>query len=327
MTGYPPIIDGHTDVLLDLLHPERNPERDFFARCHHGHVDLPRLRAGGIGAALFACFLPEEWLAPDCSWQMLLTMVDKFNAIVEASDGKVEQILTIDQLEQCLVSRVFGAILHFEGACPIDADLVLLRIGYKLGLRSLGLTWSRPNRFAHGVGPEDNGEGLTAAGRKLVQTCNDLGILVDVSHLNDPGFWDVIDVTTKPIAASHSNCRAISPHVRNLTDDQIRAVARTGGLVGLNFSVGFLNPDLSRNTDVPLDLMVDHMERVVDVAGIDHIAIGSDFDGTIVPDTIRDAAGIGVLISALRDRGFDDPAISKICKDNWIRVFRNVWKS
>jgi membrane dipeptidase len=324
---YPPIIDGHTDVLLDLVSPDRHPHRDFFTRSDQGHVDLPRLRAGGIGAALFACFLPEEWLAPERSRQMLLTMVEKLNTIVEASCGSVEQILTVDQLESSLKSGVFGAILHFEGACPIDEDLVLLRIGYKLGLRSLGLTWSRPNRFAQGVGSEDNGDGLTAAGKRLVRECNDLGILVDISHLNDPGFWDVIDVTTKPIVASHSNCRAISPHVRNLTDDQIRAVAKTGGLVGLNFAVYFLNPDMSGDTNVPLDLMVDHMQRVVDIAGIDYIAIGSDFDGTVVPDAIRDAAGIGVLINALRDRGFDEPSIAKICNDNWMRVFREVWKS
>src|SRR5262249_16901902 len=123
--GYPPIIDGHTDVLLDLLNPKRHPQRDFFARGDDGHVDLPRLHEGGIGAALFACFLPEEWLAPEVSWRMLLTMVDRLNTIVAASNESVEQILSVDQLERCLESGVFGAILHFEGACPIDEDLVL----------------------------------------------------------------------------------------------------------------------------------------------------------------------------------------------------------
>jgi membrane dipeptidase len=323
---YPPIIDGHTDVLLDLLDCKRHPQRDFFERSDVGHVDLPRLREGGIGAALFACFLPEEWLTPEVSWQKLLAMVDLLNTIVERSDGQVEQIFNVDQLERCLNSNVFGAILHFEGACPVDQELVLLRIGYKLGLRSLGLTWSRPNRFAQGVGSDDTGECLTEHGRRLIKECNELGILIDVSHLNDAGFWDVVELSSQPFVASHSNSRAISPHPRNLTDDQIRAVAKSGGLVGLNFSVYFLNPDMSGNTDVSLDLMVDHMLRVVDVAGIDHIALGSDFDGTTVPDDIRDAAGTGLLIERLRARGFDEDAISKLCRDNWLRVFRKVWR-
>jgi membrane dipeptidase len=324
--SYPLIIDGHTDVLLDLLDSKRHPQRDFFRRGDVGHVDLPRLREGEIGAALFACFLPEEWLQPEISWQKLMTMVDLLNRIVDQSDGQVEQVFDVDQLERCLDTNVFGAILHFEGACPIDQDLVLLRIGYKLGLRSLGLTWSRPNRFALGVGSGDTGEGITDDGRRLINACNELGILIDVSHLNDAGFWDVVEWTSKPFVASHSNSRSISPHERNLTDDQIRAIAESGGLVGLNFCVGFLQPDMSRDTDVSLDLIVDHMQRVVDVAGIDHIALGSDFDGTIVPDAIHDAAGTGLLIEQLRARGFDENSISKICRDNWLRVFRNVWR-
>jgi membrane dipeptidase len=256
----------------------------------------------------------------------MLAMVDLLNTIVERGGGQVEQIFNVDQLEGCLNSNLFGAILHFEGACPVDQDLVLLRIGYKLGLRSLGLTWSRPNRFAQVVGSADTGEGLTEHGRRLIKKCNELGILIDISHLNDAGFWDVVELTSRPFVASHSNSRAISPHPRNLTDDQIRAVAKSGGLVRLNFSVHFLNPDMSGNTDVSLDLMVDHMQRGVDVAGIDHIALGSDFDGTTVPDAIHDAAGTGLLIERLRAQEFDENAISKLCRDNWLRVFRNVWR-
>jgi membrane dipeptidase len=322
---YPPIIDGHTDVLLDLLDDERHSKRDFFTRSNVAHVDLPRLRDGGIGAALFACFLPENWLAPEESWRRLLSMVDLMNRIVATSEGQVEQVRSVAQLEKCLNGGTFGAILHWEGADPIDADLVLLRIGYELGLRSLGLTWSRTNIFAQGVGPDDSGQGLTDLGRQLIETCNRLGIVIDVSHLNDAGFWDVIEASSKPIVASHSNSRAISPHPRNLTDDQIRAIAQNGGLVGLNFCVGFLRPDMDRNTDVPIDQMVDHVQRIVEIAGIDHVAIGSDFDGTIVPDVIGDASGTGSLIDGLRTQGFDDSAIAKICQMNWLRVFREVW--
>jgi membrane dipeptidase len=221
---------------------------------------------------------------------------------------------------------VFGAILHFEGADAIEPDLAFLRLSYALGLRSLGLTWSRPNAFAQGVGPDDTEQGLTEAGKRLVHGCNDLGVLIDVSHLNDAGFCDVLKTSSKPIVASHSNCRALSPHPRNLTDDQIRALAANGGLLGLNFAVRFLWPDMAARTDLPLDRMVDHIEHVVNLVGIEHVALGTDYDGTQVPNAVSDAGKVQALVGRLRERGFDDEQVAAICHGNWLRVLRAVWR-
>lgn len=320
------IIDGHTDVLLDLLAAGRHAGRDFFAHGAEGHVDLPRLQLGGIGAALFACFVPNDVLAAGKGLTLTLQMVDLLRRLVAASGGHMEQVVTTAQLRSCLERGVFGAILHYEGADVIDEELAVLRVSYALGLRSLGLTWSRQNAFATGVGPADHGQGLTDAGLRLVFACNELGILIDVSHLNEAGFWDVIEQTRTPIVASHSNVKAISPHTRNLTDDQIRALARNGGLMGLNFSIHFLWPDMGDRRDLPLDLMVDHIQHVVDLAGVAHVAIGSDYDGTDVPQAVADASLVQALVSRLRDRGFDESQVAAICHGNWLRVLDAVWR-
>ncbi|CAA9547900.1 MAG: Microsomal dipeptidase [uncultured Thermomicrobiales bacterium] len=321
-----PIVDGHTDVLLDLLHPNRNPGRDFFARGAAGHVDLPRLREGGIGAALLACFVPDDDVANGRALIETLRMVDLFRRLVAEGDGRVTHVFDPAGLRACLDDGVFGAILHYEGADALDPDLAVLRLSYDLGLRSLGLVWSRPNAFAQGVGPQDTGQGLTGAGRDLVRACNEMGVLLDVSHLNDAGFWDVVETTTRPIVASHSNSKAISPHPRNLSDDQIRAIAENGGLLGLNFAIGFLWPDMGQRTDLPLDLMVDHVAHVADLVGIEHVAIGSDYDGARVPDAVADASQIGRLVEHLRLRDFTEPDIAAICHGNWLRVFDAVWR-
>ena len=152
-----------------------------------------------------------------------------------------------------------------------------------------------------------------------------MGILVDVSHLNDPGFWDVVDVTERPFVASHSNVRGLCNHERNLTDDQIKALAAKGGLMGINYAVGFLVEGAHRGSDVPLGVLVDHIDYIVNLVGIDHVALGSDYDGAGVPDALKDVAHDGVLVEELARRGYDEGAIAKICRDNWLRVLAEVW--
>ena len=181
-----------------------------------------------------------------------------------------------------------AAVLHLEGAEPIGPALDELEVLHAAGLRSLGLTWSRPNAFATGVpfgfpGSPDQGPGLTAEGRALVRACRELGILVDVSHLNARGFWDVAELLDGPIVASHSAAHALCASPRNLTDEQLRAVGESGGIVGINFHVGFLRADGAEDVDTPLELIAEHAAYVAGIAGSEAVALGSDFDGATMP--------------------------------------------
>jgi len=317
-----PIIDGHTDYVLSLL----ETGRDFLTESDSGHVDLPRARRGNVAAMLSAVFIRDAYL-PGQALARTLRAVDRLLETIAASGGRMQLVTNVAELERCLRDGTFGAILHFEGAEAIDPEFAVLRLGYRLGLRSLGLTWSRPNIYAEGVGPEDRGRGLTQLGRALVRACNELGVLLDVSHLNDAGFWDVIECSTQPVVASHSNCRALCPVPRNLTDEQIRALAAKGGLLGINFHVGFLRAGAERPEDVSLGDVIAHIDHVAELVGVDYVAFGSDFDGATMPRDLPDVAALPRLVEALLRHGYDDAAVSKICYENWLRVFRTVWQA
>jgi len=317
-----PIIDGHTDYVLSLL----ETGRDFLTESDSGHVDLPRARRGNVAAMLSAVFIRDAYL-PGQALARTLRAVDRLLEMIAASGGRMQLVTNVAELERCLRDGTFGAILHFEGAEAIDPEFAVLRLGYRLGLRSLGLTWSRPNIYAEGVGPDDRGRGLTNLGRALVRACNELGVLIDVSHLNDAGFWDVIECSTQPVVASHSNCRALCPVPRNLTDEQIRALAAKGGLLGINFHVGFLRAGAERPEDVSLGDVIAHIDHVAELVGVDYVAFGSDFDGATMPRDLPDVAALPRLVEALLRHGYDDAAVSKICYENWLRVFRTVWQA
>lgn len=234
------------------------------------------------------------------------------------------------ELEENIERGEFSAILHFEGAEMIDEDLNALETFHATGLRSLGIVWSRSNVFGHGVpfdfpSSPDTGPGLTDAGKELVDGCNELGIVIDLSHLNEQGFWDVAARTAAPLVATHSNAHALCPSTRNLTDRQLDAVADSDGIVGLNFNCSFLRPDGARDSNTPLDVLADHLDYLVAKLGIDRVALGSDFDGAQMPDDLSDCSKLPNLITVLRRRGYDDDALRKIGYRNWLRVLEATW--
>jgi membrane dipeptidase len=246
------------------------------------------------------------------------------------SAGELMVVQDVPELGRCLDDGTIAAILHFEGAEPIDRQLNALDVFYRAGLRSLGLVWSRPNAFAEGVpfrfpSSPDTGPGLTAAGRDLVRACNELGIMVDLSHINERGFWDVARITSAPLVATHSNAHALSASPRNLLDSQLDAIRDSGGVVGVNFSVGFTREDGRPDVDTPLEALVRHFDHLCERMGADHVAFGSDFDGTTVPDELADAAGLPRLVQALRGAGFRDGDLRKLAHENWMRVLRATW--
>jgi membrane dipeptidase len=348
------VFDGHNDVLLML--PKR--QHGFFERGDEGHIDLPRARAGGLAGgfcaiwvpsdvatgraaspeeaarASFAAFSDEARMPPtpelaQSQSAAMATMARLFRLEAE-SNGQLRVVRTAGELERCIAEGVFAALCHMEGAEAIDPELNALEVFYQAGLRSIGPVWSRPNRFGRGVPfgfphSPDTGPGLSDLGRELVRACNRLRIMVDLSHLNQQGFWDVVKLSDAPLVATHSCAWALSPSPRNLTDEQLDAIRTSGGLVGANFHTGFLRPDGVIDGDTPLDLLVQHLDYLIERLGIDHVGFGSDFDGAVVPAELKDAAGLPKLVDALRARGYDDEALNKLTHQNWIRVLRQTW--
>ena len=238
---------------------------------------------------------------------------------------------TTDDLRSCFASGKMAAIMHMEGAEAIDADLQALEVLYTAGLRSLGPVWSRPTIFGHGVPfkyPSDGdiGDGLTEAGFRLVKRCNELGVMLDLSHLNEAGFWDIAKTSDAPLVATHSNAHAICPHARNLTDKQLDAIAESDGMVGLNYACAFLRPDGQMDTDVPFEVMLRHLDHLISRLGEDRAGLGPAFDGAWVPKVISDVAGLANLRTAMRAHGYNENLMQKLCYTNWLRALDETWK-
>jgi membrane dipeptidase len=340
---FPLVIDGHVDFLTEMTGyqrvasvpgglnapaaPEERPPRDFLTESDAGHVDLPRARRGGVGV-IFASHWLRDSDAGAPALPTILTQMNQLLRLVDRAQGKLRLVRTYADLEACLSDGPLGLIMHFEGADPIRADLTELRVFYEAGLRSLGIVWSRPTVFGYGVmfRGETPAEGLTAAGKELVRECNRLGILVDVSHLNVPGFWDVAATCEGPFVATHSNAFSVSNHIRNLTDDQLKALADHDGLTGINLGVGFIRPDRGRDADVPIEMVIAHIDHIARVVGDRHVAIGTDFDGARPPDVLSDVTKLPLLLRALKAHGYGDDAIERICQGNWKRVLKQVWR-
>ncbi|MDQ2808466.1 MAG: dipeptidase [Chloroflexota bacterium] len=351
-----PVLDGHNDTLLRLYLTGEAATRHFLMGDPAGHLDLPRARAGGLAGGFFAVYVPPEppdvvldgsdltltdtgyavRLAPPLdtgyAQRVALAVSAGLFRLARASAGQVRVVRTAAELAACLAAGTLAAILHFEGAEALDPAGDALEVWYAAGLRSLGLVWSRPNAFGHGVPFQyprtpDTGPGLTAAGKALVRHCNQLGVLIDLSHLNEQGFWDVAALSAAPLVATHANAHTLCPSTRNLTDRQLDAIRASDGMVGLNFSVCDLRADGYNEADTPLTTLVAHIDYLVARLGIDRVGFGSDFDGTLIPTEMGDVRGLPKLIQALRDHGYDADALRKLAHANWLRVLSQTWRA
>ena len=337
-----PVFDGHNDAIT------REDAADFATGRDGGHLDLPRARAGGLAGGIFALFTPtpgaERIDFDRAGGRMEVELAAPIGPEIAAAttsqaagrllglerDGHLRIVRTVADLDAAREDGVLAAVMHHEGAEAIDPGLHALELWYAAGLRSLGPVWSRPNAFAHGVpfvfpGSPDTGPGLTAAGRRLVRRCAELGIAVDLSHLNEAGFWDVARLDGAPLIASHSGVHALCASTRNLTDAQLDAIAASGGLVGIVFAAPFIRADGADDPDTPLATIVAHVRYAVDRIGIEHVALGSDFDGATVPDELGDVAGLPRLLDALAAAGFTEDEVRAIAWDNWRRVLARAW--
>lgn len=312
------VIDGH----VDLLYKMKKDKRNFSEHSQTGHYDLPRMKEGNVSAVLLAIY-------PSSKLNHILRGLDLWFKFISNTVNEFVQIRNVEDFKKAQNLGKRGAVLHFEGAGGIDDKFRLLRIGAHLGLRSLGLSWSNVNKYATGAMFTDPQKttGLTELGKKLVNEAQSLGITVDVSHLNDPSFWDFCEITEKPFFASHSNARSIANHPRNLTDDQIKAIHEKHGTVGINFSMGFLNAEQPGKEDYNMGLnsIKDHIDRIINISDINTIAIGSDFDGTTTPNCLKDCSKFPDLWNYLLENGYSKQDIDKISHDNLLRLFKETW--
>ena len=349
-----PIFDGHNDTLQFLRPFDHDAVERFVSRGGSGHVDLQRARQGGLAAGFFAVFprpLPRQESDSDPDFRLTedgyevrladpipqqvalqeaLAQTAALFRLESASDGSIRVVRSVADIDRCLTTGSIAAVLHYEGADAIDPDLTTLDVLFEAGLRSLGIVWSRPNAFGHGVpfrfpASPDTGPGLTDAGKRLVHRCNELGILLDVSHLNEQGFWDVVRTSKAPIVATHSAAHRISASTRNLTDEQLAAIRDSDGLLGMNFEVSVVRPDGYDEPNTPLDVYMAQLDYLIQRLGVERVAFGSDFDGATMPEAIGDVAGLPMLITAMRDHGFDESTIEKIAWRNWLRVLDLTW--
>jgi membrane dipeptidase len=361
-----PILDGHNDVLSRLLEAERAAQhsggipgpvsggRTFFERGDQGHIDLPRARDGGFAGGLFSVYVSADPQALPPAGPVLgetdgvpirlprplefgyaqrtaLAELGILHRLQRDSAGQLRVVRSVADLRAALDDKAMAAIIHFEGAEPIDPYLDMLEFFYEAGLRSLGPVWSRANDFGVGVPylfphSPDTGPGLTDPGKELVRACNRLGIVVDVSHINEQGFWDIARLTDAPIVASHSNAHALTPSPRNLTDRQLDAIKESGGIVGVNFYVGFVRADGRRELNTPISTIVNHFTYLIERMGVDHVGFGADLDGAQIPTEVGDVAGLPRVVAALRAAGCSEEDLRKLTHENWLRVLGAIWK-
>lgn len=345
----PLVFDGHNDLLTRLLQAGGPDAVSTFADPGHGAIDASSAREGGFGGGFFAIWVPSP---VDVNAKMaamqgesydmpLPEMVARGEADVVVAremailaeleaQGFVTVCRTVADLRKAFGSDRLAAICHIEGAEALSPDLSELDELHAQGLRSLGPVWSRETIFGHGVpfrfpSTPDIGPGLTEAGFRLVKRCDEMGIMLDLSHLNEAGFWDVARTSSRPLVATHSGAHAVSPHARNLTDKQLDAIAESDGMVGLNFACAFLRPDGKMRSDVGMDVMLSHLDHLIGRLGEDRVGLGSDYDGALVPQALTTVADLPVLRQALVDHGFGEALVAKICHENWFRVLEKSW--
>jgi membrane dipeptidase len=365
------VIDTHNDVLSGVIMKGLSIEDNLRGKAH---TDFTRFQTGGVDAQVFSVFCDERY-GKDSAFRYANEQIDALEAIAARNSDKMILVKSPAQLQMAVRQGKLGALIGVEGGHMIEDRLEYLDRLYERGARYLTLTWNNSTSWASSAMDEQGAsfmgserkdtlthKGLNDFGRQVVRRMNELGMMVDVSHLGERSFWDVMSTTTKPIIASHSCAHALCPIFRNLTDDQIRAIAKNDGVVFLNFFSGFVDsafmrrvgefqeahkaerdslkalkwssyeiadwlastyPRESEALRPPLSLLMDHLDHIVKLVGVDHVGLGSDFDGvTSTPKGLDDVSSFPLITQALRKRGYSKKEVKKILGENFIRVFR-----
>ena len=314
------VVDTHCDTLMKFMPQLRGspPARWLGERSEAGHIDLPRLIEGGVNCQTFAVYTGKRVGQPGATLRAL-QMIDVFFSECDANDGIV-LVYSHDEILKAEKAGKMAALLAIEGAEPLQGDLGVLRMLYRLGVRMLSFTWNWRTPFADGLDAKRSEGKLTDLGVEALREMERLGIVLDVSHISNSCFWDVVDLKDGAFIASHSNCRDVCDHQRNLTDDMIRALADHGGVMGMNFAPSFVDKD-----EATVERVVDHIDHVVDLVGPDHVGLGSDFDGIgSTPVGLEDASKMPNITRELVRREYSDDDVVKILGGNYLRVFEEI---
>jgi membrane dipeptidase len=320
------VVDAHIDTLLDIMVPPARPvklptPRNFGERSDKGHVDLPRLVESGVDLQVFAAYIQPEYKI-ERALHRFMQLADRFYQMLEAHKDRMMLFTKVSDVYEAERNSKIAAMLSIEGGEAVEADLGILRMLHKLGVRAITLTWNERNQIADGAAEGRTKGGLTNFGVELVGEMNKIGMVVDVSHLSDAGFFDVIETTKSPIIASHSNCRSLCNHRRNLTDEMIRLLADNGGVMGMNFAPAFID---ERRDHASLERVLDHVDHVAKLVGVDYIGLGSDFDGIeSTPKGLEDVTKMPWFTEGLIRRGYSEDDVLKILGGNFLRVFKKV---
>lgn len=326
------VVDTHNDTIQDIMAgpvphaKEFSLKRTLGEMSEVGQIDLPRIKEGGVDCLFFAMVVSRA-IYGGRRLRRLLQMLDTFHSEVDENPDRIALATTHQEVMDVVRSGRVAAIISIEGGEVLEGDLGVLRMLYKLGVRSMTLTHFPRNELGDGS-RDDSGSHLTAFGGAVVEEMNRLGMIVDVSHINEIGFWDVMEKSRDPVIASHSNCRALCDHHRNLTDEQIEALARDGGVMNLSYCGGFIKQGVTRAnlSEVSLDDWLDHLDHAVDLVGPDHVGLGSDFDGGCGFPGMDDISKVPDITRGLVARDYSDEDIEKILGSNNLRVFKEVLK-
>ncbi|AKQ45498.1 dipeptidase [Rufibacter radiotolerans] len=357
------LVDTHNDVLSQVIFEGHSVETDLTGKAH---TDLARLKKGGMDVQIFAVFCDETY-GSGRAFAFANQQIDSLEALVRRNPDKLQLVATPAQMRAAVKSGKIASLTGVEGGHMIEDNLDNLNHLYRRGARYLTLTWNNSTSWASSAADETKGtgfngkKGLNDFGKQVVHRMNDLGMLVDLSHVGEQTFWDVIETTTKPVLVSHSCAAALCAHSRNLKDNQLKALAKNGGVIHLNFFSEFLDssynqrvkdftnrhqaeikaleakgltglqlraalyrqfPEETRTLNPPLSVLLDHIDHVVKVAGIDHVGLGSDYDGiSSAPTGLEDVSTYPMITKALLERGYKKKDIEKILGGNFIRVW------
>ena len=327
------VVDTHIDTTMML----GKDGWDFMVRHQpepgENHVDLPRMREGGLDAAFFSIYMPGTVTGPEAVKRALI-LIDHVRRLAEQHPGEIALATTAAEVRAANKAGKIAALMGMEGGHMIDDSLAVLREYQRLGVRYLTLSHSVNTNWSDSSGDKPAHNGLTDFGKDVVRELNRLGVMVDISHVSDKTFWDALETSKAPLVASHSSMRAISGHPRNMTDDMVRALGGKGGVVMINYSVGFLSNERyeAQQKNVPAaelprvswEKIVDHIDHAVKLVGPTHVGLGSDFDGTTVPDGMEDVSKLPKITAALLAKGYSEQDVKNILGENILRLLERV---